>query len=354
MTDPIRVGVIGVGGAGGRHLRTFAEMDDVEVVAIADSNARQIETLCQQYGVAHGYTDYTDLLNRDDVDAISTATPNFLHEPIVVGAMERGKHALTEKPLANTLDAAERMVAASETYGRVLHMVYNHRYYNDVAIMKQFIDEGNMGRVYHARAYWMRRSGIPGAGNWFSNKAKSGGGPLIDLGVHVLDMALYLMGEPEVISVSAAAYAEHGRVGKGYRVPVADYSGHDVEDFLAGFIRFGNGTTITLDVSWSTYSSYGDDFGIAVYGTDGGGEIAIKEYNRVNSLRLFTDVAGRPATIEPQFSEGPGHAQVARNFIDAIRSGNWQGHHGYDALKRSRIVDACYRSAVEGREIRLG
>jgi predicted dehydrogenase len=349
----LRVGVIGVGGAGRAHIRGFKALPDAEVVAIADTNPAVLATVGDEYAIADRYTDYIDLLDRNDIDAISTATPNFLHEPVVINALERGKHALTEKPLAHTLEAAERMVAAARQYGRVLHMVFNQRHYEDVATLKRFVDDGHVGQVYHAKAHWMRRQGIPGAGNWFSQQALSGGGPLIDLGVHVLDIALYLMGEPRALSVSAASYAEHGHRRQGFRQKPSPEAKHDVEDFLTAFIRLEGGATLTLDVSWTTFSSYGDDFGVALFGTDGGGEIDVRQYNRTDSLRMFNDVGGHPALIQPSLSGGEGHRGAARQFRDAIASGNWEAHTGEQALQRSRIVAACYRSAIEGREISL-
>ena len=349
----LRVGIIGVGAAGRAHLRGFAAQPDAEIVAIADTSPALLNQRAAEYGVPDCYTDYHELLAREDIDAISTATPNFLHEPVVVAAVQAGKHALTEKPLAHTLEAAERMVAAAQEHNRVLQMVYNQRCQGDVTAMKQFIDEGGMGRIYHGKARWMRRQGIPGRGGWFSQRELSGGGPMIDLGIHVLDMALYLMGEPKPLSVSAAAYAEHGKLGRGYRQTAGQAAKHNVEDYLTGFIRLEGGATLTLDVSWETYSRFGDDFGVALYGTEGGGEIDIQRYDRSDSLRLYTDVAGLPATINPQLAVGEGHTQVIREFIDRVRSGDWAEHHGQHALKRTRIVDACYRSATEGREIVL-
>ncbi len=354
MMDKLRVAVIGLGWAGRASLQGFLAQDDVEVLAVADSNETLLNRVATRFNIPNAYTDYEHIIVRDDIDAIATATPNFMHEPVVVSAMESGKHAMTEKPLAHTLESAERMVAAAEKYNRVLKMVTNQRNYEDVKTLKRFIDAGNVGRIYHAKAHWMRRQGIPGAGGWFSQKAMSGGGPMIDLGIHVLDFALYFMNEPTPVSVNAASYAEHGRVGRGYRDTVVDYSKHDVEDFVSAFIRFEGGATLTLDVSWTTYSSYGDDFGVALYGTEGGGEIDIRSYDRENSLKLFTDVGNIPTVAQPKLSaHSAGHEQVARDFVDRIHAGDWANDHGQAALQRSRIIDACYRSAAEKREIIL-
>src|SRR5689334_6804397 len=202
----IRVGVIGLGFGGESALKSFRQLPDVEIVALAGLEEDRLAYLGKTYEVPHLYREYQDLLARDDLDAVSIGVPNHLHAPIAIAALQRGLHVLCEKPLARSAEEAETIVQAAVEANRVLQVVFNHRERGDVQTLKHYIDEGKLGRIYYAKAYWMRRNGIPGAGSWFVSKAKSGGGPLIDLGVHVLDMALYLLGEPEVVTVSASTY----------------------------------------------------------------------------------------------------------------------------------------------------
>jgi len=251
---------------------------------------------------------------------------------------------------------AEAMVEAATKANRVLQVVFNHRTRGDVQTLKRYTDEGKLGNVYYAKAYWMRRRGIPGAGTWFVSKEKAGGGPLIDLGVHALDMALHLLSEPEILTVSASTYAELGRSGKGVD-PKARKSGSgnafEVEDLATAFLRLSNGATLLLEASWATHSSAGDDFGVTLYGTDGGADIKVKNYNWQDTLDIYTDVAGVPATIHPQTPKGEGHVTVVRDFVQNIVEGNWSLRNGSEGLRRVRVIDACYASAQQGREVVL-
>jgi predicted dehydrogenase len=201
----------------------------------------------------------------------------------------------------------------------------------------------------------MRRSGIPGMGGWFTNKDTAGGGPLIDLGVHVLDMALFLLGEPEVATVSAAVYSELGVRGRGGWNDNRNISdgGFNVEDLATAFVRFTDGSTVSLDASWAAYGRHWDDYGVELYGTDGGAHVDIRNYATEQTLTIYTDAAGQPAELRPRVTRGEGHFTVVKNFVEAVRAGDYGAHHGEEGLKRTRIIDACYRSAIEGREISL-
>ncbi len=264
-----------------------------------------------------------------------------------------GKHVLSEKPLARSGAEGEAMVRAATNAGRVLQVAFNHRQRGDVQVLKIYIESGGLGRIYHAKASWMRRAGIPGMGGWFTNRELAGGGPLIDLGVHVLDMALYLLGEPEVISVSAATYAELGPRGRGSYSErhLVGEGGYEVEDLATAFVRLGDGATLLIEASWAVYGKSADDFGVTLYGTDGGADITVKNYGWEDTLTIYTDTAGVPSEVRPRVTRGEGHLAVVRNFVAAIRSGDWATHNGSEGLRRAQIIDACYQSALQGREI---
>ncbi|GHO52730.1 oxidoreductase [Ktedonobacter sp. SOSP1-85] len=354
--NKVRVGVIGLGFGGETILRAYSNLPQVEVVALAGLEEDRLELLGKNYQVPHLYRFYEELLERDDLDAVSIGVPNFLHAPIALAALERGLHVLCEKPLAHTLKDAEAMVEAATKANRVLQVVFNHRERGDVHVLKRYIDEGKLGKIYYAKAYWMRRRGIPGVGSWFVNKEKSGGGPLIDLGVHMLDMALYLLDEPEIKTLSATTYSELGSKGVGFNLNAGKHeksNNYNVEDLATAFMRLSTGATLTLEASWATHSSFGDDYGIILYGTEGGAEIKVQNYSTEDTLRIYTDVAGAPATINPRVSRGEYHQAVARQFIENINSGNWSLHNGSEGLRRARVIDACYTSAQQGREVAL-
>ncbi len=353
---PLRVGVIGLGFGGETHIKSYKQLPNVEVVALAGLEEERLRSLGATYAIPHLYRYYEDILERDDLDAISVGVPNYLHAPIAVAALERGMHVLCEKPLARSGAEAEAMVAAATKANRVLQVVFNHRMRGDVQTLKQYIDEGKLGHIYYAKASWMRRRGIPGSGTWFVSKEMAGGGPLIDLGVHVLDIALHLLGEPEVVTVSAATYNELGRQGRGVDKRAkksGSGSAYEVEDLATAFLRLANGATLLLETSWATHSSASDDFGVTLYGTEGGAEIKVKNYNWEDTLRIFTDVADVPAEITPHLSRGEGHLAVVRNFVAAIAEGNWSAHNGHEGLRRTRVIDACYSAALHGREVTM-
>jgi len=355
-TGSLRVGVIGLGYGGEMALKGYSLLADVEIVALAGLEEDRLQTFGATYNVPNLYHYHHELLSRDDLDAVSVCVPNYLHAPIAIEALKRGLHVLCEKPLARTSREAEAMVDAATEADRVLQVVFNHRMRGDVQVLKRYIDEGKLGKIYYAKAYWMRRRGIPGAGTWFVSKEKAGGGPLIDLGVHALDMALYLLGEPEVLTVSASTYDELAKSGKGID-PKARKSGsgnvYEVEDLATAFLRLAGGSTLLLEASWATNSSAGDDFGIILYGSDGGAEIQVKNYNWLDALDIYTDVANVPATIHPQLYKGDGHITVVREFVDIIKGGNWLQYNGNEGLQRVRVIDACYASAAQGREVSL-
>jgi predicted dehydrogenase len=353
---PLRIGIIGIGGIGEVHLKAYRQHPDCEVVAIADPNETRLKHIAKAYDIENTYTDYAEMIARDDIDAVSVCTPNIMHAPVGVAALESGKHVLSEKPLARSGAEAETMVRAATAAGRVLQVAFNHRQRGDVQVLKNYIASGNMGRIYHAKATWMRRAGIPGMGGWFTSREQAGGGPLIDLGVHVLDMALYLLGEPDVISVSAATYAELGPRGRGSfsdQTHLVGQGGYEVEDLATAFVRLGGGATLLLEASWATYGKNADDFGVTLYGTDGGADINVVNYVTDDTLTIYTDTAGVPAVVRPRLPKGGGHAAVVRNFVTAIRSGDWSTHNGSEGLRRAQIIDACYQSALQGREVSL-
>jgi predicted dehydrogenase len=356
VSRPVRVGAIGLGFGGETHLKNYRLLSNVEIVALAGLEEEKLATLGATYSVPHLYREYADLLERDDLDAVSVCVPNYLHAPIAIAALERGMHVLCEKPLARTSQEAKEMVQAATKANRVLQVVFNHRMREDVRVLKQYIDEGKLGHIYYAKASWMRRTGIPGRGTWFVNKEMSGGGPLIDLGVHVLDIALHLLGEPEVVTATASTYNELGRLGQGIDKRARKFgtgSRYDVEDLATAFLRLSTGGTLLLEASWATHSNASDDFGVTLYGTVGGAEIKVRNYNWEDTLRIFTEVAGAPAEIQPRLTRGEGHQAVVRDFIAAITDGNWSQHTGREGLLRTQIVDACYASALQGREVVL-
>ncbi len=355
MSGELRVAVIGLGWAGEQHVEGYRRIPGVRVVALAGMEDERVRRAGEALGISALYRDGEELLAAEDLDAVSICTPNFLHARLGLMALERGLHVLTEKPMATSAAEARAMVDAATRRHRVLHVSFNHRERGDVRVLRRCIDEGRLGRIYHAKASWMRRRGIPHLGSWYTSKQMAGGGPLIDLGVHVLDMALHLMGEPQPLTVSSAVYAELGSKGLGDRGSIAFGAGgaFEVEDLATAFIRFEDGSTLQLEASWATHSSAGDDFGCVLYGTDGGAELKVLNYSWENTLRLFSDIGGAPAEVRPRTPRVEGHPAVVRRFVEAVRDEDPAMHTGAEGLQRALLVEACYRSAAEKREVRV-
>jgi predicted dehydrogenase len=355
-SPPLRVGVVGLGWAGQQHMEAYDALEGVELVAIAGMEEGPRAELAEKFNVPNAYGDWKDLVAAGGLDAVSVAVPTFLHAPITIGALEAGLHVLCEKPIARTAEEADGMVAAARAAGRVLEIAFNHRRRGDVEALKAAIDEGTIGRPYHARATWLRRSGIPALGSWFTNREMAGGGPLIDLGVHVLDYALHLFGEPRVLAVSAVTHSELGPRGLGGAVSDKQQVGsaYEVEDLASVLLRLEGGGSLVLETSWAAFRSSGDEFGITLYGTEGGADLRVVDYAPVGELTLFTGQAETETDVRVEADPGRGHAAVVDTFLEHVADeSSWATHDGSLALGRARIIDACYESAATGAEVRL-
>lgn len=355
MTQKLRVGIIGAG-VGRAHAEGYAALPRVELAAIAGLDDARVQELAAKYHVPRTYREYTDLLVQPDIDAVSIAVPNALHAPVTIAALQAGKHVLVEKPLARTAAEGQAMLDAAKAANKILMISFNHRQRSDVQWLRQYVEAGGLGRIYYAKAYWMRRKGIPGLGSWFVNKEQAGGGPLIDLGVHILDIAMFLIGEPKPLAVSANTYAEFGPRGlKGWewKKSTGQSVAYEVEDLATAFIRLEGGATLLLEASWATHSSAGDDYGVVLYGTEGGAELTVKNYAHGQTIRLFTDVNGLPHESIPEVRPGGGHVQVVERFVAAILDGAPAIPGAAEGLRRAQVIDACYQSATSGHEVRI-
>lgn len=353
--EQLRVGVIGCG-AGVFHLEGYQEEPRAKVVAIAGLDTDRCEMLSKKFDVPRVYRDYQDLLADDDIDAVSVAVPNILHMPVALAAFEAGKHVLIEKPLARNAEEGVRMVEAAKQHDKLLGISFQRRTRHDVRLLRDAVENGEFGRIYYSKAWWMRRSGIPGLGTWFTSKEAAGGGPLIDLGVHVLDMILYILGNPKVTSVSANTYAEIGPTGRGgwpgrRQSQVSEANEYEVEDLATAFLRFEDGGTLLLEASWAAFTEMGDDFGVQLYGSEKGARIFSKNYALTDTLEIYQGFGDTTMDAKPRLVAREGHSQIINGFVNAILDGTPLTPDGQEGLDRVRLIDAMYRSAELGREI---
>jgi predicted dehydrogenase len=360
----LRAGVVGLGWAGQQHMKAYAAHPDVELVAVAGLETHLQQSVGDEFGIepAMRFGQYADMIAAAGLDIVSVATPTALHAPIAIAALNAGIHTLSEKPLAENAVKGAEMVQAADANDRVLDVSFNHRRRGDVKALKQIIDDGVLGEIYYAKAGWLRRSGIPGIGTWFTKQAMAGGGPLMDIGIHMLDMALHLMGEPSVDSVSAATYAEFGPRGLGGSAQ-GPYGGRpdldtsvpfEVEDFSTAFIRLAGGSTLLLETSWASYIQQ-DQIFVTLYGSDGGATLGNSPDGPYEPrLTVFTDVKGVPAELTPLLLPHGGHGEAVNDFIAKVQSPDWTAYRGQEYLTRAAVVDAAYESAAKHHEVQLG
>ncbi|WP_248763200.1 Gfo/Idh/MocA family protein [Pseudarthrobacter sp. SSS035] len=359
-SEELRVGVVGIGWAGQQHLKAYESLEGVRIVSLAGMEQELRDSLQAEYSIPNAFAGWEEMLEHGGLDAISVAVPTFLHAPIAIAALERGLHVLSEKPIARNAVEGQAMVDAARKAGRVLDIAFNHRRRGDIQALKEVIDGGGVGRPYYAKASWLRRSGIPMLGSWFTNPELAGGGPLADIGVHALDYALHLLGEPKVVAVSATTHSELGPRGRGGNdryTAMATSHAFEVEDFASAFLRLEGGATLLVEAGWASYRETDDLLDFTVYGTDGGAELKVQgaPFAPVGQLRVFTEKDGENADYVPAALPGRAHDGVVEDFVTAVwgGAGVWGEHDGSLALYRAQIIDACYQSAREQREVRL-
>lgn len=357
--SPLRAGVIGLGWAGQQHMAAYADLPEVELVGIAGMEAEPLAKLAGQYDVEAAVPTWQELIETAALDVVSIATPTSLHAPMAIGALNAGIHVLSEKPMAETAPVAATMVAAAKANDRVLDVSFNHRKRGDVQSLKTIIDAGVLGKIYYAKAGWLRREGIPGLGTWFTRAAAAGGGPLMDIGVHMLDMALFLLGEPQVKAATAATYAEFGPRGKGgspygprRTQPNAQF---DVEDLSTAFLRLADGGTLLLESSWAQWIPH-DQCYVTLYGADGGASLEWggEPKQPYRKLSIWTEISGVAAELSPTPPPDGHHRGCVIDFLEKVRSGDFAEHRGEIPLSRAVVVDACYASAQAGTEVAVG
>lgn len=346
--ERIHLGVIGTGWPGQQHARVMANVAEAHLYACADLDETRRSKFEATYSPAKSFGDYHDLLQDPQLDAVMICLPNFLHFPASLAALEAGKHVFCEKP--PTLSAAEMKVLQEEATKRGLIYFFGRqfRFTPGMRAAKALIAAGRLGQIYHADAKWVRSRGIPqGIGGWFTEKKRSGGGALIDIGVHALDSAWYLMGTPRPISVSAQVYRNFEHLVQD---PV-----FDVEDGAFGFIRFDNGAVVHLETSWAGNLPddipMGDYFGrelnnSTIFGTKG--------TIRLKPLSFFEDQNGALTTVPIVPADDCDSFELQlRNFLDAIAGRAEPVNSAAQAVQLMEMLDAIYASSALGREVRI-
>ena len=307
----IRIGIIGFGSIGKYHFRAFDKHPDAEVVAVCDIDEAELKLAKSEYGIDAVYKDYHDLLAREDIDAVSVALPNYLHAPVTIEALKSGKHVLCEKPPAITAREVKEMFETSRKTGKSLVIELTFRFMNKSQAAKKLIESGALGDIYYARCGYLRRSGIPGYGSWFTRKKEAGAGPLFDIGVHALDLTLWLMGDFKSDYVIGSTYAKFGPRGKGkggWGKPVPG-GPFEVEDLASAYIKMQSGATVYLEVSWAAHIGGGKFYSI-ILGDKGGLDYeAMTLYSEEDDVLLDKKIVTRED--DPYFS-------AISHFVDTV------------------------------------
>ncbi|MFC6652938.1 Gfo/Idh/MocA family protein [Paenibacillus rhizoplanae] len=359
MSKVYRVGVIGCGGiANGKHLPALSRQDKVQVVAFCDIIKERAEAAAEQYGSAESavYTDYQELLKDASIDIVHVLTPNDAHAEISIAALEAGKHVMCEKPMAKTAADAKRMAEAAKRTGKKLTIGYDNRFRQDSQYLKKVCEAGELGHIYYAKAHAIRRRAVPTWGV-FLDEEKQGGGPLIDIGTHALDLTLWMMDNYKPKVVLGTKYHELSQKEDAANAwGPWDPKKFTVEDSAFGMIVMENGATITLEASWALNSLDVDEAKCSLSGTEAGADMKNGlRINGENHSKLYTNEielgAGGVAFYEGK--EEKSTDVELRKWIEAIEQDKDPVVTPEHAYVVSRILEAIYESAQTGKAVYL-
>lgn len=337
----LRYGCIGAGGiARKKHMNGYSKLPNVELAAVCDSNIEAAEALARDFGVSRVYADYHEMLKNEHLDIVSVCTPNATHKDITVEALSFGSNVHVEKPMALNAAEAREITEAEKKYGKKVLVGLNKRFLGVTVLLKRLIDEGFFGDIYHVRCGWERDSGIPGVGRWFTDKALSGGGALIDLGVHYIDLAMYIMGwaEPERAAgaLSNNFLADGTRIRRGYKSAEGVIN---VEDMANGCVVMKSGQTLDYCFNWAANIEKEVRY-LEAYGTKAGFRLENDE------LKMFTQLGGTMFTLVPDEATIPLDKNEYQSFVCSILSDSPTEATAEQGLRVMELIDMIYSSSV--------
>ena len=347
--DAVRLGVVGLGFMGQTHATNAEELGH-EVVAGTDLDPDAREAFAATYDAAT-YEDVDEMYDAEALDAVAVSTPNAYHESAAVGALERDIDVLCEKPLADTLDSAERIAAAADDSDGFCAVNFHNRFSPAAEMFTGYQSEGRFGKISHVRANYVRSRGIPGVGSWFTDESVSGGGAVVDIGVHAIDFALYLMGYPSVEEVFAVTRSQFGDredyVDPGDWYDETEDAVFDVEDSATATIRCADDRTISLEVAWAANEPESQE--VVARGTDAGARLELggDELTVFDAGRAGTDHL-RESMMSGASLDHAGWEGSAKQFLDAVGGEAPPLNTVDEALTVQRVIDAIYRSAESG------
>jgi predicted dehydrogenase len=350
MSSKVRCAVIGAGAIGLAHMDGFKKHPDAELAVVAETIEKRLQEALAKHKGARGISDWRALLKDKTIDAISVALPNYLHEEVTCACLKAGKHVMLDKPMTtNAKEAAKIMKAWKEK--KVVFMVgQNFRFNRETQTIKAAITRGELGEVYHGRAHWLRRSGIPRIGSWFTQKKYAGGGCCYDIGVHFLDCTLHLMGTFEAEAVSGQVSTKFGHRGLGDGSwgmgEIDPKKPFDVEDLAVAMIKLKGGKTVLLEISWALHAESGRDNGIDLYGTEAGASLYPARIHKVRPEGIVTVTPTAPAKL-------PVPEDRMVHFVDCIVKRTPPLVKPQESFMVQKILDGIYESSRTGKEVRI-
>lgn len=353
--DKVKVGIIGAGNISEYHVQGYKELPNVELVAVCDLDKEKAEEYADKHNIKNVFTDYNEMLKMEELDAVSVTTWNNSHAPISIAAMKAGKDVLCEKPLAMNAEEAQDMVDTAKETDRLLMVGFVRRFEKNANYIREVIEKGELGDVYYAKTGYIRKWGNPGG--WFCDKKRSGGGPVIDLGVHVIDLISYLTGKPKAVSVTASTFNKLGI--KSYIKGLSKYNAKDydknnpycdVEDSATALIKFDNGMTLNIETSWVLHTKKDDNY-LMLYGDKAG----VKMEPELEFYKEHNDyfVEERPIVQEESNKFAAIFQRETAHFIDCIANNVECRNPGEDGVAIMKILDAIYKSSELGHEVRI-
>lgn len=331
-------------------MHSLATCHRAAAVALAESNPQRARETASRCNIARSYADYRELLEQPDIDAVTIATPTHLHAPMAIEALKARKHVYLEQPMALNAKEAAKILDTARSMKRSLMVAHPWRFNRHTQLARALIDRGDAGEIYHARGYWLKRSGIPRIGSWYTQKRFSGGGCLGDLGVHLLDAALYLLKESDVATVSAQTHARFGprNLGEGDtgRSEVDPKKPFDVEDSAIALIRLKSGRTITLETAWAgLHLPDTRESGLDLSGSNAGLSLFPFRYlrNTLDGTEVVHYTNGKTGH----------HDDSLHHFVSGTLDGKKLPAPPEESLKLRQLLDALYSSAASGKEVRI-
>jgi predicted dehydrogenase len=349
----IKIAIIGCGGiANAAHLPALAKSGNVEMKYAVDLIESRALEAKEKYGALNAVTDYKTALKDPDVEAVWVLTPNYSHYVITMDALRAGKHVFCEKPITSNFPLSNEMAEEAKKQNRILNIGVCNRYHKSVELIKDYVEKGKLGELYHIYCSFRSYRSIPGLGGAFTSKEKSGGGVLIDWGIHFLDLILYITGV-KIRTVSANAYNKLGKDIPSYVYkdmwagPPVPGGVCDVDDMVTGYIRT-SGASISFNGAWAQNINENEMF-IDFMGDKGGVRLQYGKH-----FTFYTAEDGTLQLVKPDYNIPDMYAREDERFIEAISRGIKTRSHIDNVLESARLLDAIYESTDKNAEVRIG